>query len=64
MIANATSSSALISANDTLNLGGITEQSVVSVTLSGIQDTGGTALTGVNDVEIRALAGESGSNRG
>jgi hypothetical protein len=36
---------------------------VVSVTLNGITDTNGNALTGDNDVEIRALVGDATQNR-
>lgn len=63
-ITNATFSSAAISANElTLNLSGVVDQSVVSVTLNGITDTTGNALTGDNDVEIRALVGDTSQDR-
>jgi len=59
-IANATFSSASISGNElTLNRTGVIDQSVVSVTLNGIDDTDGNPLTGDNDVQIRALVGDA-----
>ena len=39
------------------------DQSVVSVTLNGISSTGGTPLSGDNDVEIRALVGDANQDR-
>lgn len=63
-IVNATFSSAVISGNTlALNLTGATDQSVVSVTLSGIQDTSGNILTGDRDVEIRALVADANQDR-
>jgi hypothetical protein len=59
-IVNATYSSAAISGNQlTLNLSSVVDQSVVSVTLNGIDDTNGNPTTGDNDVEIRALVGDA-----
>ena len=63
-IVNATYSSAVISGNTlALNLTGVIDQTVVSVTLNGINDTGGNALTGDNDVEIRALVADASQDR-
>ena len=63
-ITNATFSNASISANTlTLNLSGVIDQSVVSVTLNGIQNTSGNPLTGDNDIEIRALVGDANQSQ-
>ena len=63
-IANATFSSASISGNLlTLNLSGVVDQSVVSVALSGINSTGGTPLSGDNNLEIRALLADANQDR-
>ena len=63
-ITNATYSSASISGNMiTLNLTNVIDQSVVSVTLNGIDDTNNNPLTGDKDVEIRALAGDASQNQ-
>ena len=62
-ITNATFSSASISGNEiTLNLTGVVDQSVITIALSGIEDTNGTALSGDNDVAIRALLGDVNQN--
>jgi predicted outer membrane repeat protein len=47
----------------TLNLTNVIDQSVVSVALSGIESNEGTALSGDNDVEIRALLGDANQDR-
>jgi hypothetical protein len=63
-IANASFSSASISGNElTLNLTGVVDQSVVSIALNGINSTGGTPLSGDNDVEIRALLADANQDR-
>jgi hypothetical protein len=63
-ITNATFSSASIPANTlTLNLNGVIDQSVVSVTLNGIQNTSGNPLTGDNDIEICALVGAANQSQ-
>ena len=63
-ITNATFSSASISGNMiTLHLTSVTDQSVLGVTLNGISDTNNNALTGDNDVEVRALLGDSNQDQ-
>jgi hypothetical protein len=63
-IANAIFSSASISGNElTLNLSGVVDQSVVTIALNGINSTGGTPLSGDNDVEIRALLADANQDR-
>ncbi|MBA3963213.1 MAG: hypothetical protein H0X40_15115 [Chthoniobacterales bacterium] len=63
-IVNATFSSASISGNElTLNLSNAIDQSVVSVTLNGINDTNNNPLTGDNDVAIRALVGDANQDQ-
>ena len=63
-ISNASFSSASISGNMlTLNLSSVVDQSVVSVTLHGIVDSNGDALSGDNDVEIRALVGDANQDQ-
>ena len=63
-IANASFSSASISANTlTLNLTGVIDQSVISISLSGIKSTGGGALSGDSDVEIRALLADANQDQ-
>ena len=63
-IVNATFSSAVISGSElTLDLSAVTDQSIVSVTLNGINDLDGNALSGDNDVEIRALVGDANQDR-
>ena len=59
-ITNANFSSASIAGNTiTLNLTGALDQSVVTIALNGINDITGNPLTGDNNVEIRALAGDA-----
>jgi len=63
-IANAIFSSASISENElTLNLSGVVDQSVVTIALNGINDTGGIPLSGDKDVEIRALLADANQDR-
>ena len=63
-ITNATFSSASISGNElTLNLSGVVDQSVVSITLSGLNSTGGAPLSGDNYVEIRALLADANQDQ-
>jgi uncharacterized delta-60 repeat protein len=63
-ITNATFGSASISGDElTLNLSNVIDQSVVSVTLNGIDDTNHNPLTGDNDVAIRALVGDANQDQ-
>ncbi len=63
-VTNAAFSTAAISGNTlTLQLSGVVDQSVVSVALHGLNDSHGAPLTGDNDVEIRALAGDANQSR-
>jgi hypothetical protein len=63
-ITNASYSSASISGNEiTLNLSAVVDQSIVTITLSGIDDTTGSPLTGDYDVQIHALVGDATQNR-
>lgn len=63
-IMNASFASASSTGNQiTLNLTNVIDQSVVSVALNGIESAGGTALSGDNDVEIRALVADANQDR-
>jgi hypothetical protein len=63
-IVNATFGSASISGDQlTLNLTDVVDQSVVGVTLNGINDTNGNPVTGDTDAEIRALVGDAKQDR-
>ena len=62
-IANATFSSAAIASNAlTLNLTAIPDTSLVLVSLNGITDLAGSALTGTDNVAVRALYGNAYRN--